>query len=464
METDEIQIEHSKLSMVSYGFNSFSRELLRIAFTSFGFFFYETELKLNVWLISLAYVIFAIYNMFNDPFIGYITNRPFKFTKKWGRRFPWILIGGLPWGFTYALIFLPPTYNAESDAWLLFFWLLFTTCLFDTFHSILMVNFQSLFPDKYRSVQERRTASGIYIMIGVVGVAIGAILPPLIFNYGDLPSFAIQGLVVAIITFIGFTVAIPGSREDQATIELYLSSQEKEREQSSFFKSLKIALKQSPFIIFMVLFTLYQSLVEIMQASVHYTVKYSLGMKEEASTLIFAAFLIGVLISTPFWTRYSRKVQDNKKVMIISALVLAAFTLPITFLRNYYAIVFDMLLWGLGMGGFWLMIFPVSSDIIDNSVVVTKKREEGVYTGFQQFFGRIGIIVQALTFAIVHELTGFVEESTIQTDLAIWGIYFHQSLIPFILLMIGIIVFWLKYDLTADKVRENSRKIKELGL
>ncbi len=464
MKTDEILIKHSKVGMVSYGFNSFSRELLRIAFTSFGFFFYESELGLNVWLIGLAFVLFAIYNMFNDPFIGYITNRPFKFTKKWGRRFPWILLGGLPWGFTYMLIFMPPTYNAESGAWILFFWLLFTTCLFDTFHSILFVNFQSLFPDKYRSVQERRTASGIYIMIGVFGVAIGAIIPPLIFTYGDLPSFAIQGFVVAIITFIGFAVAIPGSREDQVTIDLYLSSQEGEREHTSFFKSLSVAIRQTPFIIFMVIYTLYQSLVEIMQSSVHYTVKYSLGMQEDAATLIFASFLIGVLISTPFWTYYSRKVQNNKKVMIVSSLVLAAFTLPITFLRDYWLIVFDMFLWGLGMGGFWLMIFPVSSDVIDNAVVITKKREEGVYTGFQQFFGRIGIIAMALTFAIVHTLTGFVEGSLNQTETAIWGIHFHQSLIPFILLMIGIIVFWLKYDLTPEKVSENSKKIKELGL
>ncbi len=464
METNEIQIKHSKVGMASYGFNSFSRELLRIAFTSFSFFFYESELGLNVWLIGLAFVLFAIYNMFNDPFIGYLTNRPFKFTKKWGRRFPWILIGGLPWGFTYMLIFMPPTYNAESGAWTLFFWLLFTTCLFDTFHSILFVNFQSLFPDKYRSEQERRTASGIYIMIGVFGVAIGSIIPPLLFTYEDLPSFAIQGLIVAIITFIGFAVAIPGSREDQVTIDLYLSSQEKERESTTFFKSLRVALTQKPFIIFMVMYMLYQSLIETMQASVQYTVKYSMQMPGSASTLIFAAFLIGVLLSTPFWTRYSRKIQNNKKVMIVSAIVLAAFTIPITFLRNYYLIVFDMFLWGSGMGGFWLMIFPVSSDVIDNSIVITNIREEGVYTGFQQFFGRIGIIVQALTFAIVHELTGFVEGSVTQTELAIWGIHFHQSLIPFILLVIGIIVFWLKYDLTPDKVKENQRKIEELGL
>jgi GPH family glycoside/pentoside/hexuronide:cation symporter len=470
MVQDKLDIKHSKIGMVSYGFNSFSREFLRIAFTTFGFFFYESELGLNVWLIFLAYFIFAIYNMFNDPIVGYLTNKPFKFTKKWGRRFPWILLGGLPWGFTYMLIFTPPTYDAVGGAWILFAWLLFTTCLFDTFHSILFVNFQSLFVDKYRSVQERRTASGVYIMIGVVGVALGSILPPLLFQTTEgavtnYPSFAFQGLIVAIITFVGFALAIPGSREDQVTIDLYLASQTGEREKTPFFKSLFTALKQTPFIAFMVFYLLYQSLVETMQASVLYTVKYSLKMPDSATTLIFAAFLIGVLVSTPFWMYYSKKVKNNKKVMLISGLLLAAFTIPITFYRDYWLIVFEMLLWGLAMGGFWIMIFPVSADVIDNAVVATKKREEGVYTGFQQFFGRVGIIIQALTFAIIHEVTGFNEALGVnQPESAIWGIHLHQALIPAIFVIIGALVFWKWYKLTPEKVQENQEKIKEMGI
>jgi len=470
MEKDVLDIKHSKLDMVSYGFNSFSRELLRIAFTTFGFFFYETELGLNVWLIALAYTIFAIYNMINDPIIGYFTNRPFKFTKKWGRRFPWILLGGLPWGFTYMLIFTPPTYDPVGGAWILFAWLLFTTCLFDTFHSILFVNFQSLFVDKYRSVQERRSASGIYIMIGVIGVAIGSIVPPILFKTSVgtthyYSSFAFQGLIVAIITFVGFALAIPGSREDRVTIDLYLVSQNEERERTSFFKSLWEALRQRPFIAFMAFYLLYQSLVETMQASVQYTVKYSLKMPSSASTLIFAAFLVGVLISTPFWTRYSQKVKNNKKVMLIAGFLLAAVTIPITFYRIYFLIVFEMLLWGIAMGGFWIMIFPVSADVIDNAIVATKRREEGVYTGFQQFFGRVGIIIQALTFAIVHDITGFnVILGLAQPESAIWGIHFHQALIPAIFIIIGGLVFWKWYKLTPEKVQANQEKIKEMGI
>ena len=111
------------------------------------------------------------------------------------------------------------------------------------------------------------------------------------------------------------------------------------------------------------------------------------------------------------------------------------------------------------------MIFPVSADVIDNAVVNTKRREEGVYTGFQQFFGRVGIIIQAFTFAIIHELSGFNPALGIyQSEAAIWGIHLHQALVPAVLILIGALVFWAWYGLTPDKVQQNQEKIKEMGL
>ncbi|MBD3195833.1 MAG: MFS transporter [Candidatus Lokiarchaeota archaeon] len=462
MEKSEDQISHSKREIASYGFGSFSREFMRIAFSASAFYFFEKEINLNVWLVSLAFVLFAIYNMFNDPLIGYLTNRPFNFTKKLGRRFPWILIGGLPWGLSYMLIFVPPTTNAANDAWLLFFWLLFTTCLFDTFHSIFFVNFIALFPHKFKTMKERRLTSGIQIMIGVVGTALGAIVPPLVFEYGNIPSFFWQGLVSLMIVTIGFILAIPGVKESPELIEEFFEKYDRDAEKPSFFQSMKIAINQRSFIVFMAIYTLYQSLVETMQSSIPYIIRYSLGMPSNAQTLVFAGFLIGVLISTPLWTKLSHRLNDNRKVMTIAAIMLGLFTLPLMFLRNYLGIIINMIFWGIPLGGFWVMVGPVSADVIDNSVVLTKKREEGVYTGFQMFFGRLGIVAQALTFAIVHSLTGF--DTNPYSDLAIIGIHLHTSIIPAIFVFIGATIFWKYYDLKPKKVEENRSVLQSLKL
>jgi Na+/melibiose symporter-like transporter len=110
------------------------------------------------------------------------------------------------------------------------------------------------------------------------------------------------------------------------------------------------------------------------------------------------------------------------------------------------------------------MIFPVFSDVIDESVVLHEKREEGTYIGMQQFFGRVGLVIQILIFATVHSLTGFVEGADTQTPLATWGIRLHLAFIPMIFIFIGALVFWKMYDLRPDKVSEHQIKIRELKL
>jgi Na+/melibiose symporter-like transporter len=123
-----------------------------------------------------------------------------------------------------------------------------------------------------------------------------------------------------------------------------------------------------------------------------------------------------------------------------------------------------MTLVGIGIGGTWIMLAPVLADVIDESVVRTGKREEGIYNGFQQFFGRIAILIQAITFVVVHTLTGFKEGSSTQSPEAIFGIHIHFALMPMIFMLIGCFIFWKWYDLTPDKAKINQDKVKELGL
>ena len=151
--------------------------------------------------------------------------------------------------------------------------------------------------------------------------------------------------------------------------------------------------------------------------------------------------------------------------MLISAIGLGIFDLPLLFLTNYWAVVAVMFVWGIFLGGFWVMIFPVLADVIDESVVITGRREEGIYSGFSQFFARIGIIAQTLTFAIVHSLTGFIEggEPSVQPASALVGIQIHLGLIPAIFIFIGAFIFWKWYDLTPEKINATQVKLGELG-
>jgi GPH family glycoside/pentoside/hexuronide:cation symporter len=459
-----VNTKTSKLNTALYGFGNFFNEFFTMAFGSFAFFFYESEIGLNVWLTGTAFIIFALWNAFNDPLVGYLTNRPFKFTKKWGRRFPWILIGGVPYVASYMLIYAPPTADPANNALILFLWLVFTTCLFDFFASIYWVNFSSLFPDKFRSVEERRTASGLQIPIGILGVALGAIVPPLIIQDRNLQSYFFAAFVAFIIGLTALLLSIPGIREDPKTIERYLEKEKSRKDKSNFLDSFKEVMIQRSFIAFVMLYTFYQAVITLMTASIPYAVRYLLGMPTSAATLIFAGFLIGALISIPIWIYFVKKSDSNKLVIFTAAILLGIFTSPMIFIRDYIAMILAMIVWGTALGGFWVMIAPTLGDVIDNSVVKTGKREEGIITGLQRFFGRLAIVIQALSFAIAHSLTGFVEGSDTQTELAKWGIHIHLAIIPISCILLGAVLFWIFYNLTPEKVKDNQQKIVDMEL
>ena len=106
------RIEASSKKMASWAFGDIIGYYLSTAYGTFIFFFYEVEIGLSVLLVGLALVIFAIWNALNDPLVGYITDKPFKWTKKRGYRYPWIMIGVFPTLLCYFLLYTPP---AASD-------------------------------------------------------------------------------------------------------------------------------------------------------------------------------------------------------------------------------------------------------------------------------------------------------------------------------------------------------------
>ena len=111
------------------------------------------------------------------------------------------------------------------------------------------------------------------------------------------------------------------------------------------------------------------------------------------------------------------------------------------------------------------MLYPVVfSQVIDESIVNYEQRREGIYNGVLNFFKNFGKLLQALTLAIVHELTGFVEGASTQPASALIGIRLHMGLIPAILMAIGLLVFWKYFELTPEKAKQYKEGIIKLKL
>lgn len=443
-------------AMASYGVGKFLAEFLTGGITSLVFKFYETEVKLSGGLVALVVVLYSIWNAVNDPLIGFFTSRPMRLSAVLGRRFPWIILGSVTCGFFFLLVFAPPAGLPELG---LFAWFLVMYCVYDALYSTWELNYQSIFPDRFRSTAERSKAAGVSTLIGVVGVAAGAVVPTFVIEYGVPSTYLTTAVIFAVAAFLLALLLIPGVRETPAMIARYLAQEKSRTEAPSFWKALRDALKVRDFMAFILLYFFYQSACLCMTASIHYVGDYIVG---RSTTLIFAGMLAGALAAVPLWLAIGRRFKSRQKVLAAAAASMAVLCLPLAFARTYDAFVLAMFGWGLAFGGFWMMMTPAMADVIDEIVATTGKRDDGVVLGFRAFFGRLANATQALCFWLVHMATNFASDP--RSPAAQAGIRIHTAIVPSILLVIGVVIFLKMNRLDADKAELYRRELAARSL
>jgi GPH family glycoside/pentoside/hexuronide:cation symporter len=455
--------KQSNAIIASYGVGYLIMELWNIIFGSYVFFFYETEVGLYIWLVTLGYVIYALWNSFNDPLIGFLSNKPAFWWRRWGKRYPIILGAAIPWFISMYLILTPPNIDPVEGAMFIFAWMIFATCLFDTFYSMFQNNHYSLFPDKFRLDNDRRKAGGLGLILGTCGTAIGGIIPPLLISYGNKPSYSFMALIMVIIASIFLILLIPGIKESKQMIDRYIKT-DMHKEREPFFPAMKKVIKQRNFMTLVFITFIGDVAFACITGSIHYLVRYNLQESAGFATILIGAALLGSVVSIPFFVKLTQKMNNNRKMHIIGIVLLIIFLMFLAFFWDIYSLIFAVILYGVGMAAFKVARFPCLADTMDEAICETGKHQESIYMGVQTFFMRFSLIAQALIFAIVHVLSGFNPALEKQTALALIGMRLQAAVIPAIVVLIGLIVFLHFYDLTPERTAQNKQKVKELCL
>lgn len=452
--------EPSVLNTISFGASGFWTMFAYSVFGAYFFFFYEVAIGLNAIFIATAMIIFTIWDAVNDPFIGYLTDRITKLTRRFGKRFPWIIVGIIPANFLFALMFMPPMVDAASNPMPIFIWIVVTTCLFDSLATLCFINVESLFPDKFRNGKARRRARGYGTPLSMIALPISAIIPPLMITFDDPASYIPMAMLcVGILTVVSI-LFLPGMWENKEIIDRYYVNQMKPE---TFIAALKSTLKQKSFRYYIIIFFGFVVVTNSLTASIPYAVFVVLQGDESDAILLFAMFLNGALISVPFWIYFNKRLNNNKKSAVIGGIALTCGSFVTFFYTGVYDSMVYIFILGFTMGNLWALTSLYFADVLDERVALTRSPVRGTTVGVHNFFFRLSRGAQIAIFAIVHILTGFVAGSQEQTELAKLGVRLHMSVIPAIVLLICTIIFWKKYPLTPEKSLEIRKQIQELG-
>ena len=447
---------------LSYSIGQMIKQFLEVAFTIRVFFYYENEVLLPVLLLGIGYVIYGFWNMINDPLVGHLTDKSKRLTRRWGKRYPWIMLGVFGNILAFLLVFTPPDIDARANPTIMFVYFLIVICLFDGCFSLFTINYYSIFPLKFTSDDERRKVNGMKTMLAQIGLFLAVLIPPMFIEYGNKQSYFIAALIVSLFATILAVLMIKGVRENEELRETIIKIDDSQ-EQEHFLKNLKLAMKQKNFATYVISSTLFNIFAIIIMASLPFLVRYILNLPAETEAILLLGFLITALISVPIWTKYSKK-YGNKILYTTGFFISMAIAFFFLFVQEIIFAMILMLLAGVSVGALWVGTFLILSDVVDESVLINKKRQEGIYFGIVNFFGRLEIVAQALVFTIVHILTGFEPGAPSQDALAILGLRIQLSIIPMISMLIGGILFWKFYDLTPERVKAIQTELKQLKL
>ena len=453
----------SRRTMSSFGSYWFWYQFATLIFDAWVFYFYEVVLGLDVWLIAGAMWIFIIWDALNEPIIGYLTDRNTRITRKWGKRFPWIIAGSFIGVLTFMMIFMPPNVDAQTNPLPIFIWLIVSTCLYDTTLTISAIHANALFVDKFRSDGVRRKAQSWIAPISLLALPIGAMIPGFMIEIETRGTFLDLAIVSGIILLVSAFLLIYGVREDKETIDRYYEVKEKPEK---FIASLKSTFKQRSFMIYAIFFFGYFLVVLCIQASLPYVVIFIIGGPPEDIgmniTLIMAGLIVGALISIPVWSRLTKKLNNNKKAIIIGSVVLIVASFTIAFFVDLITLIIFTGFFGFAMGAFWYLDKIVLADVLDERSVNLKSDQKGATLGVREFISRFPRAIQVLIFALIHTLTGFdIDPTTLAAQM---GVRLHMIVIAAIIFIVFVVIFWKYYDLTTEKLVKIKAELKELGI
>ncbi len=428
-------------------------------------FFSVAVLLIPILWIPLMYLTYSIVDGFNDPILGYLTDRSKKFTKKYGKRFPWIMIGAILGPIPLLLVFIPISDSILIAA----IWITIMMCTYESFATLREISHQSLFPDLFRYDDQRAAVSGITMLITVVAQVFGAIAIPLIIaSLGGVTNPAAFLGVAIFVTIICYILIFPysrGVRETPEMKELRVKLDQEIKEHEPVIKIVKRVLKDRNWMAIIVAFLLWGIAALCFSAGMGFFILHGLGLGIEVMILPNLLALAFALISVPLWVKLPRKIGMKKSYIL--ALASAAFVyLAFFFVTDYWGAVIVYGLIGISYSACWGIIFNIiQAEGIDNAAAKSGKRDEGTYIGILRVFSAFIYFFQTLIFAIVWGYFGYEPaKGPNQTSPAIFGLKFAMSIIPFIIALIGIALFYIMYQLDKEDAIANKRKLLELGI
>ena len=404
--------------------------------------FMNSFLGIPIALAGAVTTAVLIFDIITDPIIGYFSD---KTVSRFGRRAPWMLVGAVVLALAMIGLFAVPENFTTSASliWVTVFFLISTLGF-----TMVSIPYGAMAGEMTLDKKERSSMTAWRMAFASLGILVGGALIPIL--AGDTKSgYTFAAICVAPLIILSIWFSVFFTRNAPRTLV---------PSQQNFFHILKLVLANRAFVTLVILYGIMTLAIALITAGLPFAAMYLImddgnsllsGVAKGLGTLslMFAAFVIGSIISQALWVKLSNLYGKVAAQLIgilcyIALLIFIFFSLPnynVTLIAGLF------ILAGMTNGSYQQIPWALYPDLMDVTREKSGESIEGAFSAVWLFGQKVANAVSPLILGFILSLYGWKETTegiTQQTDAALNTLQTSITLIPAAILgLAGILLF-----------------------
>ena len=439
------------LKILVYGFPSLPLASLYFSIYVLLGEFYFDNYGLSLSIIGSTFIVIRLFDAFSDPIMGYISD---NFISKYGKRKPWLMIGGTIFVFSTWFLFVPIFKSVGFNYF--FFWLLMATIGW----TVAYAPYYAMGAELSMDYLERSNVTFCRELFTILGIVIASLLYSISFDFEykifrngisskegliQICIFSSFAFLFSMIFFLFVQIdknELSNSRNNNLNIfEIFSSLQKQELMRkllfSHFINGLANGLPPALFVFF---------------------VNSILKSPELTGFLLFLYFL-GALMGVPLWIFLSSK-YDKHRVWCCAMIYACFIFMFVLFLEEGDLTLFVVIciFSGLALSADLAIPSSIQADIIDLEFLKTGKRLTAQFFAFWGVVSKAAVALSTGIALILLDIVGFKSGDNNSTFVLFWLSFIYGGL-PIILKIVSIYLMW-DFKLDRKAHAEISLKLK----
>ncbi|MBC8011580.1 MAG: MFS transporter [Burkholderiales bacterium] len=408
--------------------------------------------------IGIVFLIFRLWDAFLDPFMGWLSDNT---RTRWGRRRPYVLVGGILTGLIFPLFWIG---RPEWSETLKFGWIIGVGLVFYVAFTVWVMPYSSMLTEMTPDTDERTSISAFQSFWGKLATVLGTWIwfitqlpmfnDPVTGEPDSLHGMRVVGLVLGMaIMCISVLPAFLIKERNPG----FIARLPKE----PFWPNFKRTFTNVPFRILATFALIFGFGINLVQGQTFYLRTYY-ALKGDS---VFAGKLTGIegtlsmglgILSIPFFTWLCRRIGKKETLIVSTLMIMAATWLSwFTYTPEYpwLALVTGTLL-SPGYTGMFLVIPSMIADVIDFEELRSGDRREG---GFNAIFAWLTKAATSFAYGLAGVIVvwcGFeIAQRANQTPEAFLNMRLCFAIIPTLFLVPALLLL-TRYPLSHARVAD----------